>query len=121
MKYNLKTLPNSLMISGLLYPVVWMALLYFAWVTEPLIISELDLVTSFIILVTAFGLYKNREVISHNIVIRLLQVGSLIYATIWTVIIMFIYESAIAGALLPIDLISLYATTTLAVKIWKAA
>ena len=108
------------MIAGLTYPVVWMMMLYVAWLGEPHIVTELDFISSLVILMTVIALYKNREIIAHNFVIRLLQMRSLIYATIWTVIIMVLYETSIAGILLPIDLISLYATITLSIKIWRA-
>ena len=69
-------------------------MLYLAWIDEPRIVTELDFISSLVILMTVFALYKNREINAHNCVIRLLQVESLIYATIWTAIIMVLYETS---------------------------
>ncbi len=112
---------KHLIISGLLYGVVWSIILFFTWHEGPELFTWLDLISGIILVFIAYKISKDSyHFINGNILLRILELACLVYAIIWTFIIILIFELDIGELLLPIDAISLYALILILMKIWKS-
>jgi len=105
------------MVGGVIYTVIWSVLLYFGWKGSPQFITWADLVTGVILLHLAYQLYKAIDISQNRKVVRLIQLASLLYATTWTLIVMFVFGVEI---LLPLDFVSLYVTISLMRQLWRS-
>jgi len=100
--------------------VLWSLIIYFIWEDGPFIFTVLDAIAGIVIIHIGYRIYKNMpELISYNLVYVTLALASLIYNSVWTLVIMLFLEIDLAGLGLPLDLISLYATLTMTYKIWN--
>ncbi|KXJ40024.1 MAG: hypothetical protein AXA67_13375 [Methylothermaceae bacteria B42] len=106
------------MAGGVAYTVIWSVLLYFGWTDSPTIILWCDVITGIILLHLAYDIYHRGDRFTETrLLVRLIRLISLLYASAWTVIIMFTFGSEL---LLPFDLISLYITLSLSYALWKS-
>ena len=111
---------KQLIVSGLLYGVLWSVILFFTWPEAPQFITWLDLISGIILIFLAQQVFTGQHgYINNSILMQSLELASLVYAIIWTFIIMIFIEIDIGELLLPLDAISLYALTLLLVKIWQ--
>lgn len=117
---KLRRINNHLMVFGILYSVVWTIIVYFIWEDSPKIFTVLDGLTDIVLVHMVFVLIKRGHFrISRIMALRHAQFFSLIYASVWTVVIMLSLELDMGEMLLPLDFISLYATVTLSLLLWK--
>lgn len=111
---------KKLVAFGLLYGVMWSVVLFFTWPEAPQFITWLDLGSGLILIFLAHQVLKgSHSYINNSILMQSLELASLVYAIIWTFIIMIFIEIDIGELLLPLDAISLYALALLLMKIWK--
>jgi len=111
---------KQLIVFGLLYGVLWSVILFFTWPEGPQFITWLDLASGVILMFLAHQVFTGQHsYINNSILMQFLELASLVYAILWTFIIMIFIEVDIGELLLPLDVISLYALTLLLVKIWK--
>jgi|GEM_PF-2755286 len=99
-----------MMMAGVTYTVIWSILLYFGWKGSPNWITWMDLATGAVLIHLVYLLHRETDFSHLSLLLRILQMISLFYATAWTVIIMFMFGVEI---LLPLDFISLYVTISL--------
>lgn len=115
-------LPNTkkfFMIFGLEYSVLWSVIIYFIWDDGPFIFTILDAIAGIFVIYAGYRLFLNRMVVQNtNYLLAGLIFLSLVYNSAWTVVIMLFLEFDLAGMGLPLDLISLSATGSLAFEIW---
>ena len=108
------------MIFGLIYSVLWTVAVYYICDDSPVIFTVLDVLTDLVLLYIAYDIYKQKRFkLRESLALRLAQLFSLAYATVWTLVIMSSLEIDIDELLLPLDLISLYVTISLSVAIVK--
>jgi len=118
----MKKFQKFIMIFGLEYSVLWSVIIYFIWENSPFVFTVLDTIAGIVIIHLGYKIYKNAsEPVSYNLAYVALILASLIYNSIWTIVIIFSVEIDLAGLSLPLDLISLYATITMTYKIWNSA
>jgi len=111
-----------IMIFGLEYSVLWSVIIYFLWVDGPVIFTILDSIAGIVILFLGYEVYKDKPVLfTYDHIYVALVLLSLIYNSVWTLVIMLFLEIDLAGLGLPMDLISLYATLTMTYQVWRAA
>jgi hypothetical protein len=110
-----------IMIFGLEYSVLWSVIIYFLWDEGPFVYTVLDAIAGIVIIYIGYKIYKDKPVTKGNdYLYTALVLVSLIYNSIWTLVIMLFLEIDLAGLGLPLDLISLYATCTLAYRVWES-
>lgn len=109
------------MIFGLEYSVLWSVIIYFLWDDGPLIFTILDAVAGIVILKAGYDIYQDKPVVvaGHSIYRYWLWL-SLIYNSVWTLVIMLFLGIDLNGFGEPLDLLSLYTTGSLSYRIWKA-
>ncbi len=118
----MKKFNNFILIFGMEYSVLWSLIIYLIWEDGPFIFTVLDAIAGIVIIHLGYHLYKgNSELFSYNLIYITLVLASLVYNSLWTVVIMLFLEIDLAGLGLPLDLISLYATLTMTYKIWESS
>ncbi len=118
----MKKFNKFILIFGMEYSVLWSLIIYLIWEDGPFIFTVLDAIAGVVIIHLGYNLYKNSpELVSYNLIYVALVLASLVYNSIWTVVIMLFLEIDLAGLGLPLDLISLYATLTMTYKIWESS
>jgi len=118
----MKKFKKFIIIFGLEHSVLWSIIIYFIWDEGPFIFTVLDAIAGIVIIHLGYRIYKDKpELISYNFAYITLVLASLIYNSLWTIVIIFFVEIDLAGLSLPLDLISLYATITMTRKIWNSA
>jgi hypothetical protein len=108
-----------IMIFGLQYSVLWSIIIFFIWDTGSVIFTELDLIAGVVIIHISYRIYKNKPV-TKSFLYTALILASLIYNSLWTLVIMIFLEIDLAGLGLPLDMLSLYATCGLAYSVWHS-
>ncbi len=117
----MNVLKKTIMIFGLEYSVLWSVIIYFLWDDGPLIFTILDAVAGIVILKAGYDIYQDKPVVvaGHSIYRYWLWL-SLIYNSVWTLVIMLFLGIDLNGFGEPLDLLSLYTTGSLSYRIWKA-
>ncbi|HFD10844.1 MAG TPA: hypothetical protein ENJ32_00005 [Crenotrichaceae bacterium] len=111
---------KHLIVVGLLYGVVWSIILFFTWPDAPEYLAWFDLVSGVILIYLAYQVAKEQyHFINSNMFFLILELASLVYAIIWTFVIMIVFELDIGELQLPFDAISLYALILMLNKVWK--
>jgi len=118
----MKKFNKFIIIFGMEYSVLWSAIIYFIWEDGPFIFTVLDAIAGIVIIHLGYKIYRDTpDLISYNLFYLTLLLASLIYNSIWTLVIMLFLEIDLAGLGLPLDLISLYATLTMTYKVWNSS
>jgi len=111
-----------IMIFGLEYSVLWSVIIYYIWDTGPFIFTILDAIAGVVIIHIGYKVYKDKPVTKgSDYLYTALVLASLVYNTVWTLVIMLFLEIDVAGVGVPLDLISLYATCTMTYQVWQTA
>ncbi len=105
------------MVGGVGYTVLWSILLYFGWKGSPDFITWMDLITGIFLTQLAYQLHQGADIARKGKLLRVIYFASLLYATAWTLIVMFVFGSEI---LLPLDFISLFVTISLMRQLWRS-
>ncbi len=111
-----------IMIFGLEYSVLWSIIIYYIWDTGPFIFTILDAIAGIVIIHIGYKVYKDKPVTTgSDYLYTALVLASLVYNSVWTLVIMFFLEIDVAGLGVPLDLISLYATCMMTYQVWQTA